>query len=132
MGYEIQYVSEEGMVAIKVFADIDPEAGRAVTREAIRLIKENHCRRILCDTAGMRLSMSVPDLYQIVEQYHTEGMPYGTRIAIVAPEQRTDIEKLEIFGIAALNRGYTVRLFGQVDQARQWLLHESPDKSVKI
>jgi hypothetical protein len=103
---------------------IEPAEAQSATQEAIQLIKAQRSTRVLCDASQMQLALSVPDLYRIVELYHSEGMPYGTRIAIVVPQQRQDIEKLEIFGIAALNRGYTVRLFGDEPQARKWLLHE--------
>jgi hypothetical protein len=124
MSYQIQYLQEHAMVLIIVPAVIEPNAAQSATREVIELIKQHHSTRVLCDASRMQLAMSVPDLYRIVELYHSEGMPYGTRIAIAVPQQRDDIEKLEIFGIAALNRGYTVRLFGDMEHARQWLLHE--------
>src|SRR5882762_8483606 len=124
MSYQIQYLREQAMVLITVPAVIEPAEAQSATQEAIQLIKAQRSTRVLCDASQMQLALSVPDLYRIVELYHSEGMPYGTRIAIVVPQQRQDIEKLEIFGIAALNRGYTVRLFGDEPQARKWLLHE--------
>jgi hypothetical protein len=124
MSYQIQYLREHSMVQITVPAVIEPADAQLATRQAIDLIKQHHSTRVLCDASQMQLAMSVPDLYRIVELYHSEGMPYGTRIAIAVPQQRDDIEKLEIFGIAALNRGYTVRLFADMEHARQWLLHE--------
>jgi hypothetical protein len=124
MSYQIQYLPDQGMVQVTVPAVIEPVAAQAITQEAIRVIKQHRATRVFCDATSMQLAMSVPDLYRIVELFHAEGMPYGTRIAIVVPRAREDIEKLEIFGIAALNRGYTVRLFGERDKARQWLLHE--------
>ena len=124
MSYQIQYLPDQAMVLITVPAQIEPAEAQSATQETIRLVKQHHATQVLCDASKMQLAMSVPDLYHIVELYHSEGMPYGTRIAIVVPQERQDIEKLEIFGIAALNRGYTVRLFGEFEQARKWLRHE--------
>jgi hypothetical protein len=128
MSYQIQYEPDNGLVLVTVPSTIEPVAAQEVTRRAIRLVKEHRASRILCNAGEMELAMSIPELYQIIEIYHAEGLPYGTRIAIVAPQKREDIEKLEIFGIAALNRGYTVRLFGQMEQARQWLHHDARPK----
>jgi hypothetical protein len=137
MSYQIQYLPEQAMVLITAPSVIEPADAQAATREAISLVKEHNVARVLCDASQVQLAMTIPDFYHIVELYRTEGMPYGARIALVAPHQRQDIEKLEIFGIAALNRGYTVRLFPNADQARNWLLHEpirkpgSPEPSQK-
>lgn len=91
---------------------------RQAIKEVGRRCRELHCRRVLADARAHVGEIDVLDLHQIGEQVSRE-LPRGSVVAVIVSVSRLEMDRhLET---VAVNRGLSLRLFTDTDDARLWL-----------
>ena len=123
MPYSIEY-DEQGIISIKVQGALTMMVLRTYAMDAVRLAKEKDCFRVLTDLQEAKLKLSMLELYNLPkvlsEIAATAGLQaYQFKRAQVIPD---DEKLLHFFENVARNRLQNVRLFHDVESARQWLL----------
>ncbi len=79
---------------------------------------ENQCTRVLCDERELEYRLGTVDTYQLAETA-VQAAPKLVRIAIViGPE---NLEDAAFYETVAKNRGLSVKVFQEMNEARKWL-----------
>src|SRR4030095_14725100 len=123
MPYSFEY-DPLGIIIIKVQGELIMTMVRDFTVEAAHLAKEKDCFRVLTDLQEATLKLSMVEVYNLpsltAEIASTAGLQvYQFKRAVVV----LDDEKLApFFENVSRNRHQNLRLFHDVESARQWLL----------
>jgi len=123
MPYSVEY-NPLGIISIKVQGELTMTMVRDFTVEAVHLTKERYCFRVLTDLQEANLKLSMVEVYGLpnltAEIASMAGLQvYQFKRALVVLHD----EKLApFFENVSRNRHQNVRLFHDVESARQWLL----------
>jgi hypothetical protein len=96
---------------------------KEATSKSILLGKEADTTRFLIDASEMILAASVVDILKLpAEQYEKEGADRRSRVAVILPRSKKEIEAVQFYETACRNRGWFVMLFTERQSAVDWLL----------
>jgi hypothetical protein len=96
--------------------------------QCIALAKENESTRIITDAKQATLEMSVVDLYGLPEFYGDQGLNRFVRIAVLPPTSGPGKDLVDFYETVSLNRGWTVGIFEERQEALDWLLNDGTKK----
>jgi hypothetical protein len=96
--------------------------------QCIALAKENESTRILSDARQATLEMSVVDLYGLPEFYGDQGLQRSVRIAVLPPTSEAGKDLVDFYETVSLNRGWTVGIFEERQEALDWLFNDGAIK----
>lgn len=85
------------------------------------LIKETGITNFLCDCREMNAQHSIMDLYDTIDNFAKTANATSFREALVYNKGAESEEKIRFYETAALNRGYFVRMFSDINEAIKWL-----------
>lgn len=77
--------------------------------------------RFLVDHRASRPEASTLDIYGLPEELRAIGLPLGARVATVLAPGMPGRKEFDFFENVALNRGFAMRNFDDVDSAVAWL-----------
>jgi hypothetical protein len=92
--------------------------------QCIALAKENESTRIITDAKQATLEMSVVDLYGLPKFYDDQDLQRSVRIAVLPPTSEAGAELVDFYETVSLNRGWTVSIFEERQEALDWLLDD--------
>jgi len=92
-----------------------------VAPEVARLCKEQNCRRVLNDMSAASFELSLVDMFDSPRLLDESGVSRATKRALVLPESFTEAEFLQT---VTLNRGHTLKVFRDREEAKRWLLSD--------
>lgn len=90
----------------------------AYGRAVMAACNEHQCTHILADERGLDYRLGTLDTYELAK-YYAELVPSLIKIAIVCSPD--DLHDAQFWETASRNRGLTVRVFTEIDEARRWL-----------
>jgi hypothetical protein len=124
MPYQVTYDDQEAIVRVTVQGSIGHNAHRAARAEAVRLCREHECRRLMVDLRDMTCSPEASTLscFDFGSGYQSAGLPAGTRISHVMPQDPQAFERVDLTTTVALNRGVAIHNFSTLQEAEDWLL----------
>lgn len=110
---------------VTVYAGVLPaeDLGQAVAA-TIALAGQKGTTRFLADCASLEGGHSVSDLYGLAELLEASGLPWAIREAVVLPQLAAAAEDVRFWETVCLNRGHTVRVFGERAEAEAWLMRD--------
>lgn len=76
------------------------------------------CTHVLCDERGLEYRLDTIDTYELAK-YYAEHVPLVVKAAIVC--NPAHIEDAEFWENVAINRGLSVRVFKNIEDAEAWL-----------
>lgn len=76
------------------------------------------CTRVLCDERELEYAIGTLDIYQSASMI-AQTAPHIARVAIVCNPQF--LKEGEFWETVAVNRGLMVRMFTEMEEARDWL-----------
>ena len=121
MGYKIYTEAEHPYVTIVVTSDITSELALAFFKAGTEEVVRQERSGILVDMRSVRSVQSTVGNYELAKQMDREGIPRYIRIAgVTAPD---DISH-DFMEITTCNRGFNVRLYRSMEEAKQWLTEE--------
>lgn len=82
---------------------------------------ENQCTRVLCDERELEYRLSTIDTFQLAETA-VRAAPKLVRIAIATGPE--NLEDAAFYETVAKNRGLSVKIFQNLDAARDWVREE--------
>lgn len=125
MAYTVEYNSTENIVESHFQGETTLEELREMARKVMPIVNETNCMNVLTDLSNAYLNTSILDLFYhpqtLAEIIEEAGISFrDLRRAFVIAE---DIEKemFKFYENVAVNRGHTVMLFHDIEEARKWL-----------
>jgi hypothetical protein len=92
-----------------------------MAKEILEACLKNKTSRVLVDVRGLEGRLSTVDAYEIPTSYFPKLRRPGmlTKAAIVDVKEFKD--SYQFFENVAVNRGYNLRMFGDIAEAIEWL-----------
>jgi len=118
-------LSEEGYIHAVYEGKLDMQGIRGLLHEVAMTVKEHECYLVLSDYRNAILGISITDLYEMPRLILQRGKEMGVsaykiKRALVIPA--ATYESFRFFETVSLNNLQTVRIFTEVEPAREWLL----------
>ena len=120
MAFEVHYDSESDIVCASASGDMDAKQIEIFAVEVRRVSTEHKCRRLLNDLRQITSKLSVADIYEIPDMLLKKGAPRIKRAMVVSG----DLEQFRFFETVSQNRGQRVKIFRDIEEAKQWLLED--------
>jgi hypothetical protein len=124
MSHTVVFDSNLGIVKTEVRGNLTPDEAKQLIFNIVQTARQHDCFLCLTDYRQATMEMSALAIYEVPERIAevcaAHGMPaYKFKRAIVVAN---DLKDFHFFETVTLNRGQTVKLFHDIDQAREWLL----------
>ena len=125
MTYSVTFNEEAGFIHAVYEGDLDMTGITGMMREVGITIRDHDCYRVLSDYSKARMTISIADLYEmpklILKRSKEIGVSaYKIKRALIIPIAA--YENFRFFENVSLNNSQTVKIFTDVDQAKEWLL----------
>jgi hypothetical protein len=122
MSITVKYNPELSIIESMLADNVTAEDLRMHEMQAIALAKETNSIRFLTDATQATLTMSLFGLYDLPELYEDQDLQRPVFIAVLPPASEAGKGLVDFYETVCLNRGWTVRIFGQRQEALDWLL----------
>ena len=123
MLHKVTYDENAKIITIKYWGNITlPELQRG-SKDAAQKIIEHKCNHILVDSREIDFQLSTLEIYDLPETFSSILSEFGLELRKI--KRALLVDKLEddyrFVETVAVNRGYRVKLFEDVNEARKWL-----------
>jgi SpoIIAA-like len=115
------HVREKGLVLVAFTGQFSLDDVKRQGRETIRLMKEHRVTRVMVDCRNALAEVSLTDIYWLPAIYDQLGAPRFSRVAVVLPVNKYQLEAYHFFELRCRNTFYNIRLFETIDAAEEWL-----------
>jgi hypothetical protein len=122
MSITVKYNPELSTIESVLADDVTTEDLRIHEVQCIALAKETNSNRFLSDATQVTLKVSITALYDLPELYQDQGLRRPVFIAVLPPTSEAGKELVDFYKTVCHNRGWTVRIFGERQEALDWLL----------
>ena len=126
MPHTVTYNSETHIVETKAHGNLTLDEAKELIFDIGRVCAEKNCFLCLSDYREVILKLSTLDIYSIPHLLSdilaSMGLPANKvkRAVVVAK----DIRDFEFFETVTINSGQSIKLFQDIDEAKQWLLEK--------
>lgn len=121
MTWTITCNDASGMIELVFTGNVTGPEIREATSWSISLMKNRNIKDILFDTTDQEQVPSIFDIYNLPDQYEKEGLTRQSRVGLVLPQKRDLRAQARFYEDVCVNRGWTVRLFENREDAVRWL-----------
>ena len=122
MSITVKYNPELSVIESVLADNVTAEDLRMSEAQSIALAKETNSTRFLTDAAEATLKVSIPAVYGLPDFYEDQGLQRPVLIAVLAPTLQAGKGFVDFYETVCLNRGWTVKIFGERQEALNWLL----------
>lgn len=119
MSFTVAYDEETHFVLVTVHGNFHLSVLEPVAEKVCRCLSKNNCSHVLTDLRDAELTDPPAYTYNMPATALKTGIPRRTRRALVVEKITEDFEFLET---VFQNKGNIVRLFNDMDEAKEWLL----------
>ena len=118
------YNSDTRIIESRFYGDFTQEEIREAVPKFAEMIKNNNCRFLLTDYRDANMKLSMTEIYNmpgvLAEVFASSGVNIlKLKRAFITVKNKKDPEFYET---VTINQGQTMRIFDNVDEARNWLL----------
>jgi hypothetical protein len=128
MPFTVKYNTELSIIESVLVDQVSNKELLKHEAQCIALAKENESTRIITDAKQATLEMSVIDLYSLPEFYGDQDLQRSVRIAVLPPTSEAGKDLVDFYETVSLNRGWTVGVFEERQEALDWLLDDGTKK----
>jgi hypothetical protein len=126
MPHTLKYNPDMQMIEANVFGEVSLNEVGDTIAELVVMLKENDCSLMLNNYLEASIKLSTTEIYRlpsiIAEIFVSSGVNvHRLKRAFVV---KNDLEDFKFFEVVALNRGQNIRIFHNIDEARNWLLEK--------
>ena len=122
MTWAVEYNSALRIVDIAFTGITSGRDLQEATTKCISLGKERGTVHFLVDTEKLELLAPLVDILDLPDkQYVAEGLDRLSRVAVVHPRSPKGQEAAQFYKTVCINRGWSVQLFPNRDEAIEWL-----------
>ena len=120
MPFTINYDKEMDCIFIKVNGQFDLSLLKMLASEVAKVVEKHGCRRIFNELRYATLG-DILDTYHMPNTARETGIENRCKRALIVKEIPSEFDFLETVFV---NRGHQVKMFIDVDIAKQWLLND--------
>lgn len=126
MEYTTQFDQDTGICSVAVTGDVRRPGDSVKLQQLARDFGTDHrCHRFIFDLRGATIVGSTIDVFETgTVPADTNHSQQAQMVALVYTGDLTDHRFLET---VAVNRGYNLRVFGHMDEAREWVTSTLPE-----
>ena len=122
MSYQFEYQEKAGYLYVHVLGERTQDAVISLTRELSQKAIERGFTRILVDVRELKGWLQVMESNYIVTTEFPKFRGSGLKRAAILDREPAEPQRWSFFETVAQNRGFELRVFTELDLARQWLL----------
>jgi hypothetical protein len=120
--WEASYLPDLDAVLTVYCGVIPPGTLKEAVEATLDLGRERGTTRFLADCTSLEGGHSVVDLYGLAALVESVGTTRDLREALVMPQLEAAARDVEFWETTCRNRGFDVRVFAGMAEARAWLL----------
>lgn len=121
MPWTIEILDDPKAVSSTLVGPMKLVVVKEVAAAAIKLAAEKHVDKFLDDARGMQPELTTLEIHGLPDTFGKLGLGKLDKVAVVYRESSPQAADFRFFETAALNRGYSVRVFTRLDAALRWL-----------
>lgn len=118
MSHSLEYREKDGYVLLRMFGDLNAEVARPAIKAWLAMAAEYDCKRVLIDYTDCNVTESTIGMFDLAAKLGDVGVPRTMPIAAVAAG---DLEDHRFVETVAQNRGWTYKVFTDLEEAERWL-----------
>jgi hypothetical protein len=122
MSWEVKVDDKKQMVILKYQGTVTALELKESVYETGKVVIETGINNIFTDCTEMTWGHGVFDLISIISEYDAIGVTHSIKEAVLLPKNEIARSNVEFYETACFNRGYNVKMFGDIEQAFDWLL----------
>jgi hypothetical protein len=126
MPWSTEYLADLDAVMTVYSGVIPAEALLQAVQATLALGRERGTTRYLADCTALEGGHSIVDLYGLGQLVESAGVPRDSREALVLPQLDAVARDVEFWETTCRNRGFHVRVFRAIAEARAWLTESHP------
>lgn len=120
MKFELDYIEEDKIVFVKASGELNVESEEELRNDVIEFTRKHNCLKVLIDYKELsKIDMEIFEIYEIPKKYVEQELSRDLKIAILFKVDEK--EKFSFYETTAFNRGYKVKLFLELEDAKNWL-----------
>lgn len=123
MSWKTTYQDDKNIVELTYSGMITRAELTESAQSALNLALEHDCYRVLTDCTAMHGGHSIADLY-FLSDWLISVKAYQLREAVVLPAEAAFSDLVQFWQTTCTNRGLRVRVFDDVDTARDWVTEQ--------
>jgi hypothetical protein len=121
MEFNVRYNVENDCLIGSYTGRMDRDTVQPYAEEIMSIASKHTCKLFMSDIRKAQIDFSIVDIYYLPGVLDAAGLDRSWRRAIVASKQ---VKELCFFETVAQNRGYSVKVFADLDEAMKWLTAE--------
>lgn len=121
MPWKIQLIDNPPAVAVEASGPMKLALVKELAAEALGEAASHELHKFLVDDREMVPDLSTLELHQLPDILERMGLGKRDRVAVVYCERSPKAEDFRFFENTAINRGFDIRLFTDLNQATDWL-----------
>jgi hypothetical protein len=122
MPWKNVYAPDNHIIHVHVSGLVDRPQWEKLLQSSLKEAALHSCYCFLVDYREAELRLGLLDLYDRPSYYEKVGMPHNARIALLFAPSAKDTDFIET---VTSNRGYSVRVFREIEPAAVWLCETS-------
>ena len=116
-------INEElGIIEIHSFGEITIKEAAQSMKDCVRISKEKNIDKVLVDASSLTKIPGIVDIFQFFSDF-----PKELTIALVIPQDSFTKDTFSFGENVAVNRGKNVKLFFDLNDAKEWLKSKNSD-----
>jgi hypothetical protein len=119
MTWNIFHIPENNIIHIETEGEMTAKMVNGMVREAMEAGERHNSGLFLVDHRKVHIAMSVLDTFSRPSELDALSFPRNSRVAQLYAEK--DHETFQFLETVSLNRGYQIRIFKDINLAREWL-----------
>ena len=126
MLHKVTYDENSKIITIKYWGNISLPDLKSGSRDAAQQIIDYKCHHILVDSREVDFKLSTLEIFDLPKTFSDILSEFGLELrkikrALLVAHIKNDYQFVET---VAINRGYLVKLFDDINEARKWLLNQ--------
>lgn len=122
MNWSIQFDAASEQIVVISRGVLNADQVRAKARAIIDAIQRHGAKRVLVDDREMSVEIGTVDIYRLPELFSSLNLDRSARVALVISSASRQVGDYAFLETVSHNSGYQIRLFTDIDAARQWLM----------
>lgn len=119
--WDIKYYSTDDYVKVKVDGIFTSSSLKTFTAEVIETLNQNNCLKLFLDFRMVGIKFSILDVYHLPVLFKKMDVDYKTQTALIPSENNKHKEIYDFFETVCFNKGYSIKQFKNIDNAKHWL-----------
>jgi len=122
MSLAVKFNSELGIVESEFSDLVTDEELEAEAVQSIALARENGTNLYLSDATQATFRVAIASVFDLPAVHDDHKLARPVRIAVLPPASEEGKEVVKFYETVCVNRGWSVKLFSDRNEALEWLL----------